>query len=50
MSHKKKKKKLKKPPQNINNKNSFFIFFAKLFGSALSNMVTTHSCVISELP
>lgn len=38
------------PPQNINNKNSFFIFFAKLFGSALSNMVTTHSCVISELP
>lgn len=49
MSHKKKKR-VKKPPQNINNKNSFFIFFAKLFGSALSNMVTTHSCVISELP
>lgn len=49
MSHKKKKVKTP-PPQNINNKNSFFIFFAKLFGSALSNMVTTHSCVISELP
>lgn len=49
MSHTKKKE-LKKKPQNINNKNSFFIFFAKLFGSALSNMVTTHSCVISELP
>lgn len=49
MSHTKKKE-LKKTPQNINNKNSFFIFFAKLFGSALSNMVTTHSCVISELP
>lgn len=49
MSHTKKKR-VKKPPQNINNKNSFFIFFAKLFGSALSNMVTTHSCVISKLP
>lgn len=41
MSH---KKRVKKNPQNINNKNSFFIFFGKLFGSALSNMVTTHSC------